>query len=614
MLRLILILTLSVSWQILAIAAVPADAAIAADLAEQAKPCAACHGDRGRAAPDGYYPRIAGKPAPYLLNQLRNFKEGRRYYEPMTHLLQNMDDVYLQELAQYFANLDLPYPPPSQNKPGPADEKLSRTIVYGESNARKNPSCTSCHADDLMGDGYSVPPLLGLSVDYINAQFGAWRNELRQTAHPDCMDDIADQLNPKEINAVAAWLAATPVPAKTPRVRVTDFSIPCADTAPVQGSQVKPSPVSRGQYIALAGNCAGCHSVPTAPPYSGGLKIKTPFGAIWSTNLTPDKSTGLGNWTPDDFYTAMTQGISRDGHALYPAFPYANYSGMTRDDSDALFQWLQSLPAVNNPAKPNELEFPYNTRAALWGWRELYFTAKPFKSDPAKSGEHNRGAYLVEVLGHCGACHGERNRFGAVASRDQFGGQIMPSGQWFSPSLLDPNQSGVQQYAIQHIVDLLGAGKTDSATVNGPMANIVFDSLQHLTLADRKAMAVYLKALPTQRAEQNKAPRFPRSSKPGEALYEEHCADCHGENGRSDRYPNLAGNRSITQHNLTNLISTTLQGGYLPGTQSNRRPLGMPPFGPLLTDQQIAQILTYIRSAFGNRAGAVFGSDVSRLR
>jgi len=225
-----------------------------------------------------------------------------------------------------------------------------------------------------MGDGHSVPPLLGLSVDYINAQFGAWRNQLRKTSHPDCMDDIANRLKPEEINAVAAWLAAKSVPAKTARQRVASFPIPCADTAAVQSR--KTDPLSPGQYIALAANCAGCHSVPGAPAYSGGRKIETPFGAIWSTNLTPDKKTGLGTWNSNDFYNAMTQGISRDGHALYPVFPYANYSGITRQDSDALFQWLQTLTPVSSPAKQNELRFPYGTSTART-WSKCWVIAAP---------------------------------------------------------------------------------------------------------------------------------------------------------------------------------------------------------------------------------------------
>ncbi len=581
---------------------------------EQAKPCAACHGEQGRAAADGYYPRIAGKPATYLLNQLRNFKQGRRRYEPMTHLLRNMDDKYLQALAAYFADLNLPYPPPSKNKPDATVEQFSQAIINGNLKSKNLPACTSCHAKDLMGDGHAVPPLLGLSADYINAQFGAWRNGIRNTNHPDCMDDIAGRMKPSEINAVAAWLASRPVPAKSPRQRVSNFPIPCAETVPPQARAQATTTMSQGQYIALAGNCAGCHSVPGAPPYSGGRKIATPFGTVWSTNLTPDKATGLGRWTAEDFFVAMTQGISRDGHALYPVFPYANYSGITRVDSDALFKWLQSLPAAKNPPRQNELEFPYSAGVALWGWRELYFNPAPFKPDPTQSTAFNRGAYLVEVLGHCGACHGKRNRFGATDRNAQFGGQTMPDGQWHSPSLLDPNQSGVQQQSIAAITMLLSSGKNDNAVVTGPMSDIVFDSLQHLTEEDLQAIAAYLKALPAQPAEQTRTPRLPRGSKPGKALYETHCADCHGESGRNASYPSLAGNRTVTAQDLTNLVSVTLQGGYLPATKANPYPLGMPPFGPLLTDEEIAQILTYIRSAFGNRGGAVFPSDVSRQR
>ena len=388
--------------------------------------------------------------------------------------------------------------------------------------------------------------------------------------------------------------------------------------------------VARGAYLARAGNCQGCHTALGGPAYAGGRGVPTPFGTVYASNLTPDAPTGIGAWSAGAFWRAMHNGRSRDGRLLYPAFPYPNTTRITREDSDALHAFLRSLPAVSQTNKPHELRFPFDQQAALAVWRALYFRPTAHVADAARSVEWNRGAYLVEGLGHCNACHATRNALGASVSTLDLAGGLIPVQNWYAPSLTSAREAGVAAWETQHIVDLLKAGTASPqgtlVSVAGPMTGVVLGSTQHLSDADLRAMASYLKALPPSAADGRSAnvaetataaDVTPASAGgPGAKLYARHCAACHGELGEgvAGIYPALAGNRAVTLSTPANLVHVVLEGGFAPATPGNPRPFGMPPFATELSDEQLAQVLTHIRGSWGNRAAAVSALEVGRLR
>jgi mono/diheme cytochrome c family protein len=378
-------------------------------------------------------------------------------------------------------------------------------------------------------------------------------------------------------------------------------------------------PVARGAYLALAGNCAGCHTARGGAPYAGGRPIATPFGTIHASNLTPDPGTGLGRWSADDFARALHEGRSRDGRALYPAFPYTDYTRVTRADADALFAFLRALPPVSAPNRPHALHFPWNLPFLLDAWRLLFFRPQPFAPDASRDDAWNRGAYLVQALGHCGACHTARNALGAAGGPALGGGALAAQG-WHAPSLLDPREGGVQDWTQSETTDWLAGGVTARAVATGPMAQVVAASLQHLVPGDLDAMATYLRALPARPfdppARRGALPPGPQTLALGERLYRDRCADCHGERGEGapPAWPALAGNRTLTQVSPVNAIRSVLHGGFPPSTRANPRPHGMPPAAPTLDDREVAALVGWLRNAWGHAAPSVDAREVNALR
>jgi mono/diheme cytochrome c family protein len=375
--------------------------------------------------------------------------------------------------------------------------------------------------------------------------------------------------------------------------------------------------IERGAYLARAGNCMACHTGPGGQPYAGGRFIDTPFGRVVAGNLTPDAQTGLGLWSPEAFRRALHEGRSRDGRLLVPAFPYTHTTLLSDADVDALYAHLRRLPAVPQAQPPHELRFPYNTQVALALWQVLQFQPQRFQPDATRSAEWNRGAYLVNGVAHCAACHGRRDAMGGL--REALGASDMPDGRWFAPSLRDPAQGGVQGWPLERTVALLRDGTVADApghaTVMGPMAQVVFHSTQHLSAADLRAMAVYLKDLPVQ-AEPAAAfeAAEPAQIDLGQRVYKQHCADCHGAQGQGapGAYPPLAGNRAVLMDSATNVVQAIVSGGFSPATPGHPQPYGMPPFRTLLTPVEIAAVASYLRQSWGNRAGAVSALDVQR--
>lgn len=393
--------------------------------------------------------------------------------------------------------------------------------------------------------------------------------------------------------------------------------------------------VQRGAYLARAGNCMTCHTARGGASYAGGRGIVTPFGTVYTSNLTPDNTTGIGSWSPAHFWRAMHNGRSKDGRLLYPAFPYTNYTQVTREDSDALFAYLKSLTPVAQANQAHAIRFPYQSQAALAVWRALYFSPGSYKPDATRNAEWNRGAYLVNGLGHCSACHTARNALGATDGLNLAGG-LIPIQNWYAPSLTSPHEAGVGDWSEQDIVRLLKDGVSPRAAVNGPMTEVVLGSTQYLFPQDLSAMAQFLKSLqttvapgastaPTNASDISvmaTSPSAPAGAVPkavaarGAQLYEQHCAQCHGDNGKGvpNAYPALAGNRAVLMSQTSNLVQVVLNGGYAPATQGNPRPFGMPPFVLVLDDSDIAAVLTHVRSSWGNQASVVSPLEVNRIR
>jgi mono/diheme cytochrome c family protein len=378
-----------------------------------------------------------------------------------------------------------------------------------------------------------------------------------------------------------------------------------------------PAMVERGRYLALAGNCAGCHTTRGGAAYAGGVGIETPFGTVFASNLTPDTQAGIGNWTSAHFWRAMHNGRSKDGRLLYPAFPYPNFTRVTRDDSDAIYAYLRTVAPAPTPNLAHKLRFPYDTQAALAVWRALSFVPGSFVPDPVQAAEWNRGAYLVEGLGHCIACHGTRNVLGATEEKLGLSGGLIPIENWYAPSLTSRREAGVADWDPLEVVALLKNGRSARGSVMGPMADVVFRSTQHLAEADLHAMAVYLKSLPEPAPAappEAAARRDARVMERGAKVFDQRCAYCHGDvgQGAEGAYPPLAGNRAVLMESSANLIQIVRHGGFLPATAGNPRPYGMPPFRQVLEDSDIAAVLTFVRASWGNNAPPVTALDMMR--
>jgi mono/diheme cytochrome c family protein len=382
------------------------------------------------------------------------------------------------------------------------------------------------------------------------------------------------------------------------------------------------SMVERGLYLVQAGDCIACHTIPGEKIFSGNRPLPTPFGTLYSPNITSDRETGIGSWSARDFYNMMHTGRSPKGYLLYPAMPYASYTKITRADSDAIFAYLLSVPAVRRPSRDHELRFPYNNRALLIGWRTLYFKEGEYQPDQGKSAEWNRGAYLVQGLGHCAMCHTPINALGGSSQEQAFQGGLIPMQNWYAPALTSNREAGLGDWALQDIVDLLQKGVSNRGTVYGPMAEVIYNSLQHMSGEDIRSMAVYLKSLPADQGPASDPADAParayanQAFSDGRRIFDQRCAACHGAEGRGKlpHYPPLARNQSIGMSSAVNPIRMVLNGGYPPGTARNPMPYGMPPFAQELSDNDIAAVVTYIRTAWGNRGAPVTARQVNQQR
>ena len=384
-------------------------------------------------------------------------------------------------------------------------------------------------------------------------------------------------------------------------------------TQPIADSTPNAEQLRRGQYLVAAGDCMSCHLREGGEPLAGGLALKTPFGVIYSPNITSDKDTGVGNWTSDQFHRAMHDGIDDAGSNLYPAFPYPWFRRVSREDDDAILAFLKTTPAVKYTPPANNLMFPLEFRFTVKGWNLLYLKARDFQADPRQSSEWNRGAYLVNGLGHCGACHTPKNALGADKSKLEFHGATLDD--WVAPDLTANDRTGLGSWNIDDVAEYLRTGRNAHAGAGGAMADVITYSTSLMTDADRHAMAVYLKSRapsPTIAKAQPDAGAMRR----GAEIYSDACASCHLENGvgQPRYFPPLGPNAMLQQADPIGLEHLILAGGRIGTSPTHPSPLAMPSFAWKLGDQEVADVSTFIRNSWGNQAGAVSSSDVRAIR
>ena len=371
------------------------------------------------------------------------------------------------------------------------------------------------------------------------------------------------------------------------------------------------SSVKNGEYLAAAGDCISCHTAPGGKPFAGGLKMETPFGYLLSPNITPDVETGIGSWSREDFARALHEGINKKGQDLYPAMPFTSYTKVSRADVDAIYDYLFTLKPVSNSVKVNQLDFPFNIRSSMIVWRELFFKRGFFKPDSKQSDAWNRGAYLVEGLEHCSACHSPRNLMGAIKPSKEFTGAVIDG--WYALNLTSAPITGLGNWSTQDIANYLKTGKNPGKTTAfGPMEEVVHNSTRNLKEADLMAMATYLKSLPPNSSLMDDHRKLDMNKAEGARLYIDNCSGCHQSSGRgiTNVIPPLDGNPAVIAPDGANIIKVIIRGinagnGYIP----------MPSFASKLSDEEVATIANYVRTSWGNSASAnVTAAQVKRVR
>ncbi|MGY4571060.1 MULTISPECIES: c-type cytochrome [Bradyrhizobium] len=371
--------------------------------------------------------------------------------------------------------------------------------------------------------------------------------------------------------------------------------------------------VARGKALTIAGDCASCHTADPAKPFAGGKRIDTPFGAVFSPNLTPDRDTGIGGWSDDDFLRALRTGVAPSGAHYYPAFPYPYFTKLIRDDILAIRAYLATLAPVSNKAPPPELRWPLNYSVLMRAWNALFFTPGIIQPDQGKGAEWNRGRYLVEALAHCGACHTPKNAFGADR-RDQALSGSMVQGM-FAPRLDGAARSGLKSWSAADIAEYLQSGRNGHSHAGPLMSEVVLNSTSKMRDADVRAIAVYLKSLPAGAPEPEVTPPSPAQMSDGERIYRGACIACHELDGSGAPriYPPLPGNANLQSANPTSTLRIILDGAQTVTTPRAPNGGSMPAY-PKLTDQEVADVATYIRNAWGNAAPAVTADEVAKAR
>ncbi|SCB14999.1 c-type cytochrome [Rhizobium multihospitium] len=373
--------------------------------------------------------------------------------------------------------------------------------------------------------------------------------------------------------------------------------------------------VINGRYQAVLGDCSACHTKQGGQPFAGGEPLQTPFGALVPPNITPDRETGIGNWSEADFIRMMKTGTGHDGIRLYPAMPYPAYSKMSDKDLSEMWAYLTTLQPVKNKVVANQLPFPLNIRLSMWGWNLLNFDPAPFVPDETQTAEWNRGAYLVQGPGHCATCHSPKSFLGADKDSQFLQGASLQG--WYAPNITGDPHIGIGAWSEDDIVTYLKTGSTDKTIASGPMAEAIAQSTSQMKDADLKAIAVYLKSLSAGSSDKP-APLKADDGRmvAGAAIYHDTCSACHGMDGKGAMplFPALAGNSLVLQSSAETLAHVVLAGSQAVHTSSKQTTPAMPSFAWRLNDQQVSDVLTYVRNSWGNAAAPVSAGDVSDIR
>jgi mono/diheme cytochrome c family protein len=373
--------------------------------------------------------------------------------------------------------------------------------------------------------------------------------------------------------------------------------------------------IERGRYLVIAGDCITCHTVfDGGKSFAGGRAIETPFGNIVSPNITPDRDTGIGAWTDDEFDNAVRRGIRPNGARLYPAMPFTAYTMMSRADVVAMRAYLKTLPPVHNEVVTNLLPFPFNIRASMQVWNALYFTDGEFRADPQKSAEWNRGAFLVQGPGHCAACHTPKSFLGGDKTSEYLRGSNLQG--WFAPDITNDARTGLGHWSASDVATYLKTGHNRVTAATGPMAEVVTYSTSRMTDSDLAAITTYLKSVPGQPDNPTAVAASDPVMVAGQAIYRDQCSACHSLDGRGvpQLFPSLADSSLARSSDPTTLIRMILRGGLSVATAAEPTAPGMPSFAWQLDDAQLAAVVTYIRNAWGSAAAPVSAQDVTTVR
>lgn len=391
----------------------------------------------------------------------------------------------------------------------------------------------------------------------------------------------------------------------------------------VPASLASASQIDRGRYLTQAADCVACHTIESGEPFAGGRAFKLPVGTIYSTNITPDRKTGIGEYTDKQFQDAVRRGVRRDGQRLYPAMPYPSYTLMTDDDADAIKAYLFSLKPVASAARPNALIFPANKRWVMAGWSMFFASDHRFEPHANRSAEWNRGAYLAEALAHCGECHTPRTPLvQSLYNRSKFTGAELAG--WRAYNITIDGRTGIGEWSNGELEQYLGVGHaTGRGTASGPMGEAVDNSLRYLTKADVGALVLYLRTVPARTTDALPHPREQAASASyrspldgnllGRRVYAEACLGCHGWSGRSplSELATLTQSRATNDPAGLNVAQVVVFGS---GRQADSAGMAMPAFGNAYSDEEIAAVANYVTQRFGAQGSQLLGTDVAKLR
>ena len=409
-----------------------------------------------------------------------------------------------------------------------------------------------------------------------------------------------------------AFAGGTPVP-------LADYH--AADPTGVPAELAVADPLKRGEYLARAADCMVCHTAPGGAPYAGGLEIRLPFGAIYTTNITPDKDTGIGKYSDADFLNAVQRGVRPDGTRLYPAMPYPSYTYMTDSDALAIKAYLFSLPGVRAENRADTLTFPFNQRWSMIFWSMAFNPNTRFAPNSARSPEWNRGAYLAEALAHCGECHTPRNLAQALDNRKKYAGALTAG--WKAFNISSDKDTGIGSWSDDEVASYLASGHAKSrGTAAGPMGEAVDQSFSAMTPSDIHALVAYVRSVPavTSDLPATLAPPAPGSPKEGAAanaagkkVFEQACVSCHSWTGVSALSPfaTISGTRAVNDASAINVAQVVLSGTV---RHTPDGVVSMPAFGASYSDADIAAVVNYVTARFGAAPSNLTDKDVAQLR